>query len=30
MKYSHTSASASPPLAPMLKSMLELDQSPVM
>ena len=30
MKYSHTSASASPPFAPMLKSMFELDQSPVM
>src|SRR5829696_9763277 len=30
MKYSQTSASASPPLAPMLKLMFELDQSPVM
>ena len=30
MKYSHTSASARPPLAPMLKSRFEPDQSPVM
>ena len=30
MKYSQTSASASPPLAPMSKLMFELDQSPVM
>src|SRR5215207_6648630 len=29
MKYSHTSASASPPLAPICHSMFELDQSPV-
>src|SRR5215204_5739203 len=29
MKYSQTSASARPPLAPMLKSMLDPDQSPV-
>ena len=30
MKYSQTSASASPPLAPMSKLMFELDHSPVM
>jgi hypothetical protein len=29
MKYSHTSASARPPLAPIWNSMFELDQSPV-
>jgi hypothetical protein len=29
MKYSHVSASARPPLSPMLHCMLSLDQSPV-